>query len=383
MSSALVDAPIIIDMNDDRSLWEVQAQSLTAPPHFKEETMHNPLGLLGILLISQAVAFEIHPVSWRGGANDYDSSAVQLEFRADASAAQCHLRSYILDSRNQAIHEIITRQAYQPAYAKVLRGRTWLLPLLGGVEWNDDPEELTRKAWHYNGASHILLFKAHEENAGRPNTLTRRVHHGDLQFLHSMRAADESDAQARAKMYRWLEYTYRVAIGKVPANTVRKSTPYHEFFGKVGCSRNPQLADPSDCTVLDVFDMKHMYRQGDQEENLRSLAAGAIAHLIQDSYSASHTLRENGTGRLLQLYTYDAENQKSHCEKDGAYESNRAGIDMARAMTTELLGYVHRRESWEKASAFFYQTLGAPDAGPATTERRAGAVTDTWVSITR
>ncbi|MFJ3049784.1 hypothetical protein [Pseudomonas nitroreducens] len=345
--------------------------------------MHIPLGFLGILLVSQAMAFEIHPVSWKGGANDYGSSAVQLEFRADASAAQCHLRSYILDSRNQAIHEIITRQAYQPAYAKVLRGRTWLLPLLGGVEWNDDPEELTRKAWHYNGTAHIWLFKAHEEDASRPNTLTRRVHHGDLQFLHAMRAADESDAQARAKMYRWLEYTYRVAIGEVPANTIRKTTPYHEFFGKVGCSRNPQLANPSDCTVLDVFDMKHMYRQGDQEENLRSLAAGAIAHLIQDSYSASHTQRENGTGRLLHLYTYDAENRKTHCEKDGAYENNRASIDKAREMTAELLGYVHRREGWDKASAFFVRTLGAPDAGSATTERRAGAVTEAWVGIAR
>ena len=129
--------------------------------------------------------------------------------------------------------------------------------------------------------------------------------------------------------------------------------------------------------------MKHMYRQGNQEENLRSLAAGAIAHLIQDSYSASHTQRENGTGRLLHLYTYDAENRKTHCEKDGAYKSNSAAIAKAREMTAELLGYVHRREGWDKASAFFVRTLGAPDPGSATTERRAGAVTEAWAGIAR
>lgn len=345
--------------------------------------MRNRWGLFGILMACQVMAFEIHPVSWKGGANDDGASAVLLDYGADTSATRCHGRAYILAGRNQAIHEVITRMAYQPAYAKVLRGKTWLLPLLGGVEWNDDPEELTRKAWHYNGAAHIWLFKVHEEDASRPTTLTRRVHHGDLQFLHAMREAGESDAEARAKMYQWLEYTYRVAIGEVPANTIRKTTPYHAFFGKVGCSRNPQLADPSDCTVIDVFDMKHMYRQGDQDENLRWLASGAIAHLIQDSYSTSHTLRENGTGRLLKLYTYDAANQQTHCERDGAYESTKASIEAARRATADFLGYVHAGVKWEQAEGFFHRTLGVPESIVDAPDRRGAAATEALGRLTR
>lgn len=319
--------------------------------------MRNLLGLLCVLLATNALAFEIHPIGVRGGANEYYVSAVAIDYRPDWKAAQCSNYWYIHGGNTQGIHEIITREAYQAAYKKVLRGKTWLTPLLAGTEWNDDPEELLRKAYHYGGRNAVLKFAHDEADARHPDTLTRRTHHGDLQFLHAMHAENEDETTTKERMSRWIEYTYSVAIGQVDPNTLRKKSPYHEFYEKVGCSKNPQLANPNDCTVMDVFDIHRMYRYGDQKVVLADLATGSLAHLIQDSFSASHTLRENGTGKLQKMYTYDTMNQLHHCESDGAYNKNKGNFNAARDRTIDLLVLVRHKTPWQQAKLFFNDVL--------------------------
>lgn len=308
--------------------------------------------LTATLISSHALAFEIHPVSMLGGAYGDGASATVLLFQPDSEARQCHNFLYPRTTKNQGVHEVITRNAYRMAYGKALNSASWVSPLLNGVQWNDDPEELTRKAWFYNGTGMLIIFGRHVDDASRPNTLTRRTHYGDLSFLHAMRGLGETEQYTKDRMYRWLKYTYEVALGNVPPNTIRKYSPYHEFFAQVGCSGNPQLDDPENCTVMDVFDMKHMFRD-DEPYNLKRLATGAIAHLIQDSFSEGHTVREPGSRRLLSLKSYDKVNQETHCELDGAYEKNRGAIINATQATARFLIKVKSKSSWCETEPLF------------------------------
>jgi hypothetical protein len=309
--------------------------------------------MLTVALAYNASAFEIRPIGVDGGANDDRANGEIIEYLSNSDAHRCSNLWFFPSLNTVPVHEIIVRKAYQFAYGTKLRSPTWKTPLLAGVEWNDDPEELLRRAHYFNGQDNVWKFRRDEANASRPETLTRRTHHGDLQFLHSMRKEDEDDATAKKRMFSWLEYTYTIAIGNVDPDTVRKTSPYHEFFGKVGCMKNTQLPNSNDCTVMDVLDIHRLHRDGDNRKALADLATGAIAHMVQDSYSASHTQRENGTGKLLQMYSYDDANRLHHCESDGLYEKNKPNIEAAIRRTADLLWLVRTKTPWSKAEPFF------------------------------
>ncbi|WP_409286905.1 hypothetical protein [Pseudomonas guariconensis] len=318
--------------------------------------MNKLLGFALLALASTVNAFEIRPIGLNGGAYNARANGETIRYLDDKYASRCTKAWYLHNLDTEPVHEIITRIAYPSVYGAngKLRAQTWRSPLLAGVEWNDDPEQLLRRAVYYDGRKNIQKFWENEGDASRPNTLTRRTHHGDLQFLHAMRESSQTSEEAKARLLRWLKFTYEIAIGNVPSNEIRKTSPYHEFFGKVGCSKNPQLPNPSDCTVMDVLDIHRLHRDGDLKANLQQLATGAIAHVIQDSYSSSHTQREaGGLGRLVQFYTYDEKNRETHCESDGMYKKNEPNIEMAIAQTANLLWHIKTKKTWEQAEPFF------------------------------
>lgn len=331
--------------------------------------MRNMLGLLFVLVTFNAYSFEIRPIGVKDGANNDKASSEILRYQPDSVAHQCSNLWYLHPANTDPVHELITRIAYPFIYGVKLRAktgkkptmvvdtRTWKIPLLAGVEWNDDPEELIRRAYYYNARRNIWKFAYDEANAAAPNTLTRRTHHGDLSFLHSMRGENEDEATTKQRMHKWLEYTYTIAIGDVDPNTVRKTSPYNTLFGRVGCMKNYQLRNPDDCTVMDVLDIHRLYRDGDWQQNIEELATGAIAHMIQDSYSTSHTRRLNGTGKLLEMYTYDAANELHHCESDGLYEKNKPAVEAAIRRTKDLLWLVRNKTPWPKAEPFFNEVF--------------------------
>lgn len=316
---------------------------------------------VALLACANVSAFEIRPESLDGGAYDPLSSVANILFYPDDLATRCiDDKNYNRDGKGQPIHEAITRIAYSSAYARKLREQTWQSPLLGGVEWNDDPEELLRKAFHYGGWRNALEFKRKIALEEKGTTIMNRSHYGDLQFLHAMLPSDANQTVALQRLRKWLEYTYQVAIGKVPYDTLRRNTPYHEFFAKVGCP-----SPGGKCTVLDLFDMKLHFRVKDGkpfspaklQENLQELATGAIAHVIQDSYSAGHTRREGGTGKLLEMYRYDAKNREDHCMFDGGYKMNTANIEKAILETSQFMFMIKTGMEWEQAEPFFVRIL--------------------------
>ncbi|NWE77739.1 hypothetical protein [Pseudomonas yamanorum] len=313
-----------------------------------------------LLVAHTALAFEIRPLGPYRGGNDPASSWPVLYYRADNVANQCKPKSYVVRGQMQGVHEYITRNAYQIAYGKVLRGVTWQIPLLGGVEWNDDPEELARKAWHYGGVKMLLAYGKRIDNPSLEDKITRRSHFGDMQFLHAMLPLGMENDQdaAKAKIMDWIKATYEVAIGNVEANSLRKESFYHTYFGKIGCGRTAAESRTKDCSVMDVFDMKLMYRvNGDLNLSLQWLATGSIAHIIQDSFSASHADRSNG--RFI-MKTYDATNQLDHCESDGAVARNKPNIERAISATSGFFVLVRDKAPWSRAEPYFKALFAVP-----------------------
>ncbi|MBF6033499.1 hypothetical protein H8F23_09580 [Pseudomonas sp. P155] len=323
--------------------------------------MRSIVTAVALLICTNLGAFEIRPESLDGGAYDPLSSVSNIYFYSNNLANRCLKdKNYVRDGKGQPIHEAIIRIAYLKAYGSTIKEQTWLSPLLGGVEWNDDPEELLRKAFYYGGWRNALEFRRKIALEEKGTTIMNRSHYGDLQFLHAMLPSDADQTIALQRLRRWLEYSYRVAIGEVPYNTLRRSTPYNEFFAKVGCP-----SPGGRCTVLDLYDMKLHFRVKNGKPaspamlqlTLQELATGAIAHVIQDSYSAGHTRRVGGTGKLMEMYRYDDKNRAQHCMFDGGYEMNKANIEKAIQETSNFMNMIKSGRKWEQAEPFFEDIL--------------------------
>jgi hypothetical protein len=72
------------------------------------------------------------------------------------------------------------------------------------------------------------------------------------------------------------------------------------------------------------------------------LALGSALHVIQDSYSKSHTTRERHTGDIIEFYNYenqedDFPSPSSHCKFDQLTDDNLKQINMAEVKSEEFL----------------------------------------------
>jgi hypothetical protein len=72
------------------------------------------------------------------------------------------------------------------------------------------------------------------------------------------------------------------------------------------------------------------------------LALGSALHVIQDSYSKSHTKREPDTGDIIGFYNYedhedDFPSPSSHCKFDQLSDDNLKQIKMAEDKSEEFL----------------------------------------------
>ncbi len=63
-------------------------------------------------------------------------------------------------------------------------------------------------------------------------------------------------------------------------------------------------------------------------------ALGSILHLIQNSYSRSHTHREFGVWKIKEFYKYPNHN---HCLSDAGAITNKTEIEKAVSMSTRYL----------------------------------------------
>jgi hypothetical protein len=229
----------------------------------------------------------------------------------------------------EPVHESLTQQSLKAA-GLIGIGDTYTSTeaweYIRGAIWNDDPEGLLfddqdwlRRPTTTNYSSGIEFgrnFQSGESEAAAgermgPNeiSLLKRSHFGDMQFLHGMALDGEKAAKTRANILNWAEFTYKVGTGEITGSTILKAVTVpgiRSLFPLLGNLR-----------VDELFCIKENLRGlGD----VRKRALGSLLHMIQDTYSESHTEREAlGTmkrGKIRSFHSYAEQDPEKHAEKD-------------------------------------------------------------------
>lgn len=309
------------------------------------------LALLGCS--ASTSAFEVMPVEPLFGAYNADTnqSLDRIRFMGEDKAGICTRRlRQSIGKEGFPVHEAITRDAYAAAHGKPLEVASWLSPLIAGVVWNDDPQYLMRKAFFNGGMGKLSRFQKLIESKDR-GTLTGRSHFGDLQYLHAMAPRTTGDVvlgtqETHDAIKAWLKTAYEVSIGLIPHDARAADTPLATFAEGLAC-RVEGGATPAACTVLDVFDPDHFWREEDEmpAQVTRQLALGAMLHTVQDAFSRSHVQRDEAREGwpVVRYYSYPND---LHCVHDMVLEANREPIRRAAEASRRIAVLSTRGAPW-------------------------------------
>lgn len=190
-------------------------------------------------------------------------------------------------------------------------------PLIAGVRWNDDPLDLipgSEKGFlkRFRGGKKASDKK---KDINHRYSMLSRSHFGDMQFLHSMANKDGEDVlDVIPRILLWAEFTYSIAIGKIDTDDYLADTLVGEYYpnGKGECDKqgNPTC-------VSNLFDPWGEYRR--QGISIREIALGSLLHMVQDSFTKSHTNRDS-EGRIVGFYSYVNQDDVLHSTEDGEPE---------------------------------------------------------------
>jgi len=127
----------------------------------------------------------------------------------------------------------------------------------------------------------------------------------DLQFFHGMADRNgEHPRTTRAKILRWAIFLVDLSISRISLDTKLKDQNFTKKWFTAEIHQN--------FTMRELF----CYRSG-SDIQIRQRAAGALLHLIQDSYAAGHVLRQNGgNGNIIQFHVYGSQDSGAHKAKD-------------------------------------------------------------------
>lgn len=255
--------------------------------------------------------------------------------------------------------------------------------VLDGVRWNDNPPfqlapgftlpngdviaarcvgetiKLPRRSdcW-------LTVFRASDEYSKRryfnyrTGVMLNRSHFGDLQFFHSMASrVGDTAATTKASIMVWAEFTYNVALGEIAGDIQMKNVPLPALAA---------LFPTSSATVENLFLLGDSTYRG---TGLRLFAFGSLLHMVQDSFSASHVVRDLQTqgrmctgmpgtpapAKVIRFSVYGAQDPKLHGDHDAANrleahlrESQPSVVDIGRT----LKQFLNARKPWVEVAKY-------------------------------
>lgn len=178
-----------------------------------------------------------------------------------------------------------------------------------GAMWNDDPRNLffdDQKGTSNYSSGALWLEEFDEGEKDRPGSLTARSHYGDLLFLHGMASQGTKPEETRARVLAWSRFCVDVATGRLHRDTLLSQVP-----GLADLFRKGQRQ----WTVADLFAGSKGGSRNLSDEALRQRAAGSLLHLIQDSWCAAHTERDE-QGRVTRFNSYQGQDHARHSAGD-------------------------------------------------------------------
>lgn len=207
--------------------------------------------------------------------------------------------------------------------------------LVLGVRWNDDPLHMFRR--HSVTASALFTHSCQKKTSVKINVewdLFYRSHCGDMQFLHAMASKKHETAQETyQKLEAWLEYTYKTSTGAIPTDlrfrsvhfrmTLEAANTFKVMMINSNGGRSHWRADGMfsfDCTRAWLGGKIRCDYINFSKWEIRNIALGSLLHVLQDSYSESHTQR-NSSGKLVSFGVYNLQDKGEHAKKDKALTS--------------------------------------------------------------
>lgn len=334
---------------------------------------------------------------------------------------QCSL--LLSDQEEAAVHEHMTAASifkYRKlaAFAKV--GDTWKLQymykdrwtadldkpgqqpkyhqshaIMFGTWWNDDP---LMRSWGQGLLDFVFgslnSWRAIKHGVDDPRRdypggtlfcrvdaavhLGRASHLGRLQHLHFMTTlpptatpSERVKATTDAAL-NWLEFAYSVATGKVAPDS--SLTPERQAeLGLPSIALNHCVQDPSNVKIRTLFSR---LGQTDEYRNgiVPDVALGSMLHVIQDSFSPSHTcrvLQPSGTtviAALADVENYNEQDKDAHRLLDGIPDWLKHYADTAEHLIGNdpitvgawLLAAVDQDLPWKEVKDHLRSTVFAP-----------------------
>lgn len=201
-----------------------------------------------------------------------------------------------------AIHENITKRAAETA------GIPYDYRLDEGSAWPDVPcsDESSIETCYVN----MLTIMAKKEIGFSVDktSLVYRSHYGSFQYWHSMAPpGDYTNQQVKDLILKQAEEWFKQGID--PINNKKISRFYRPIY--------------------DAYSGKK-----DGYDGLFYI--GKILHMVQDSYSLSHTQRDS-ENRIVQFQGYDAQDSDKHADPDGDADSQ--GVKDAETASTQILKF--------------------------------------------
>jgi len=215
------------------------------------------------------------------------------------------------------IHEKITEQAAKDA------GLPFSLELRKGSAWPDlpckDPDQVA------------LCPVGTLKDLHREGTLANRSHYGDRQFWHSMTPTSDQP----------------LSNGDVVDKIIQQA--------------------------------KEWYSQGVEGHN--DFPIGKMLHMVQDSYSASHTIRDKA-GHLEQFQGYDAQDSHAHGDADKLGKGMHSFLDIPGARgalkaSTKLLELYARKAPFSEVETYLRHEVYS--MAPARANEPAGGSAEPYV----
>lgn len=231
--------------------------------------------------------------------------------------------------------ELIGNHYSAPAKAQLIK------EIAIGARWNDDPLDLIRKK--KKDALFSFLDSCQKEKSKIIDStwdLMYRTHCGDMQFLHSMASNnDELASVTKSKILAWAEFSYKVAVGTIPLRWRFRSieqkmtderarlfkeimisrtggrskwTPYVLF--SQSCDRDFSFFSKGRLTKLSCI------QRNMPEHQIANIALGSLIHVVQDSFSKSHTERKGGV--ITRFGIYSAQSSHEHKKEDKHYDDS-------------------------------------------------------------
>lgn len=319
---------------------------------------------MGIAFLTPASAFNI---SAKGRVHERLTRLAELCLEA-GQQAQCPL------------------PAVQRAFDKVdwKKSKYWR-----AVRWPDDPTDQASSVSVVKFAIIAGLGRCEKYvGTGKPfGGLMCNSHYGNFQFMHAMKSsADETTEGTKAIIGAWTQFAYRVASGRIDleanyCSIIRAQGPL--LSAALAPPEFPFCEDREDngksfkawsVRTLFTFHCRNPVSSAVCKETVgeagraqaRLAATGALFHLIQDSFSSSHTGRSviNPTGpyaaivdcAAIQTFYFYTANKDNHgaADKKPRFEENcrsKAPVLDPVTASAQMLGLIERNDVGAEAAA--------------------------------